>query len=43
MKGAPAPAYIAPPAKDEQVARRLWEVSEHLTGVNWSAKEIVKA
>ena len=43
MKGAPAPAYIAPAAKDEQVARRLWEVSEHLTGVNWSAKEIVKA
>ena len=43
MKGAPAPAYIAPPAKDELVARRLWEVSEHLTGVNWSAKEIVKA
>ena len=35
MKGAVAPAKIFPQAKDEAVARRLWEVSERLTGVNW--------
>jgi NAD(P)-dependent dehydrogenase (short-subunit alcohol dehydrogenase family) len=35
MKGAVAPAKILPQAMDEAVARRLWEVSERLTGVQW--------
>jgi NAD(P)-dependent dehydrogenase (short-subunit alcohol dehydrogenase family) len=35
LKGTVAPAKIFPQAKDEAVARRLWEVSERLTGVQW--------
>jgi NAD(P)-dependent dehydrogenase (short-subunit alcohol dehydrogenase family) len=35
LKGAVAPAQIFPQAKDEAVARRLWDVSEQLTGVKW--------
>ncbi len=35
MKGLPAPAYIAKQAKDMVVAKRLWEVSEQLTGAEW--------
>ena len=35
MKGPVALAKIFPRAKDEAVARRLWEVSERLTGVKW--------
>jgi NAD(P)-dependent dehydrogenase (short-subunit alcohol dehydrogenase family) len=35
MKGPVAPAYIAPQAKDEWVAGKLWEVSEKLTGMQW--------
>ncbi len=37
MKGPVAPAVIAKQAKDEAVARRLWEVSEKLTGVSFPA------
>ncbi len=35
LKGAVAPAKVFPRAKDEAVARQLWEVSEQLTGVKW--------
>ncbi|MBB6146435.1 NAD(P)-dependent dehydrogenase (short-subunit alcohol dehydrogenase family) [Silvibacterium bohemicum] len=35
MKGPVAPAYIAPRAKDAASAKRLWEISEKLTGVRW--------
>jgi NAD(P)-dependent dehydrogenase (short-subunit alcohol dehydrogenase family) len=35
MKGAPARARISSRAKDEAVARRLWEESERLTGVTF--------
>jgi NAD(P)-dependent dehydrogenase (short-subunit alcohol dehydrogenase family) len=35
LKGAVAPAKIFPQANDEAVARRLWEVSERLTGLQW--------
>jgi NAD(P)-dependent dehydrogenase (short-subunit alcohol dehydrogenase family) len=37
MKGYPAPSKISPQAQDATVARRLWEVSEHLTGVTFPA------
>jgi NAD(P)-dependent dehydrogenase (short-subunit alcohol dehydrogenase family) len=33
LKGAVAPAVVSPKAKDVAVARRLWQVSEELTGV----------
>src|SRR5271155_5228343 len=39
LKGPVAPAKVFPQAKDEAVARRLWEVSEQLTGVKWPAKD----
>jgi NAD(P)-dependent dehydrogenase (short-subunit alcohol dehydrogenase family) len=39
LKGPVAPAKIFPQAKDEAVARKLWEVSEQLTGVQWPAKD----
>ena len=35
IKGAPAPARVMPQAADAQAARRLWEVSEALTGVQF--------
>jgi hypothetical protein len=35
LKGEVAPAKVFPQAKDEAVARKLWEVSERLTGVKW--------
>jgi NAD(P)-dependent dehydrogenase (short-subunit alcohol dehydrogenase family) len=35
LKGPVAPAKVLPQAKDETVARKLWEVSERLTGVQW--------
>ena len=35
MKGPVAASLIAATAKDEVVARRLWEVSEQLTGTTW--------
>jgi NAD(P)-dependent dehydrogenase (short-subunit alcohol dehydrogenase family) len=37
MKGPVAPAKVMPQAKDEAVARKLWDVSEQLTGVQWPA------
>jgi NAD(P)-dependent dehydrogenase (short-subunit alcohol dehydrogenase family) len=39
LKGLVAPAQVFPQAKDEAVARKLWEVSEQLTGVKWAAKD----
>jgi NAD(P)-dependent dehydrogenase (short-subunit alcohol dehydrogenase family) len=41
LKGPVAPAKVFPQAKDEAVARKLWEVSEQLTGVKWSAEDKV--
>jgi NAD(P)-dependent dehydrogenase (short-subunit alcohol dehydrogenase family) len=35
LKGDPILIPIPKPAQDEAVARRLWEVSEKLTGVQW--------
>jgi NAD(P)-dependent dehydrogenase (short-subunit alcohol dehydrogenase family) len=37
LKGAVAAAKVFPQAKDEAVARNLWQVSERLTGVKWPA------
>ena len=37
LKGPPGAARISVKAKDETVARRLWEVSEELTGVRFEA------
>jgi NAD(P)-dependent dehydrogenase (short-subunit alcohol dehydrogenase family) len=39
LKGPIAPAKVMPQAKDEAVARKLWEVSEQLTGVKWPARD----
>jgi NAD(P)-dependent dehydrogenase (short-subunit alcohol dehydrogenase family) len=39
LKGPVASAKVFPQAKDEAVARKLWEVSEQLTGVKWPAKD----
>ena len=35
LHGAPAPAYIRPLAKRKDVADRLWQVSEQMTGVEY--------
>jgi hypothetical protein len=35
ISGAPAPARIPPAALDRDRCRRLWEVSEELTGVKY--------
>jgi NAD(P)-dependent dehydrogenase (short-subunit alcohol dehydrogenase family) len=35
LKGPVAPSVVSPKAKDVGVARRLWEVSEALTGLRW--------
>jgi NAD(P)-dependent dehydrogenase (short-subunit alcohol dehydrogenase family) len=37
--GPVAPAYVAPQATKTAVARKLWEVSEKLTGVRWPGVE----
>ncbi len=37
LKGAPAPARMKPQARDEDAARRLWDLSVHLTGVDPAA------
>jgi NAD(P)-dependent dehydrogenase (short-subunit alcohol dehydrogenase family) len=37
LVGPPAPARIPPRAKDEAVARELWQRSEELTGAAWPA------
>ena len=39
MKGSPVPAVIGRNANDTCAARRLWDVSEHLTHVTWPARE----
>lgn len=39
LKGPVAPAYVAPQARDETSARKLWEVSEKLTGVECPGME----
>ena len=39
LKGPVASAKVFPQAKDEAVARKLWQVSEQLTGVEWPAKD----
>jgi NAD(P)-dependent dehydrogenase (short-subunit alcohol dehydrogenase family) len=36
MKGPAAPAYIAPRAKDDAAAKRLWDISEQLTGTRFT-------
>jgi len=38
MVGPPGPAVIGDKARDAAMARRLWEVSEELTGVKWPVK-----
>ncbi len=35
LYGPPVPAGTTPQARDETVAKRLWEVSERLTGIQW--------
>ncbi|MFG1425525.1 SDR family oxidoreductase [Roseixanthobacter glucoisosaccharinicivorans] len=35
LKGPPKPARIMPQAEDQEVARRLWQVSQDLTGVRF--------
>ena len=35
LKGPVGPSVISPKVKDVVLARRLWEVSEELTGVSW--------
>jgi NAD(P)-dependent dehydrogenase (short-subunit alcohol dehydrogenase family) len=39
LKGSVAPAKVFPQANDQAVARKLWEVSEQLTGVKWPARD----
>jgi NAD(P)-dependent dehydrogenase (short-subunit alcohol dehydrogenase family) len=36
LSGAPAAAYVSARARDEQTARQLWEVSQELTGAQWT-------
>jgi NAD(P)-dependent dehydrogenase (short-subunit alcohol dehydrogenase family) len=36
LTGAPAPAYVSLRARDDETARRLWEVSQELTGAEWT-------
>jgi NAD(P)-dependent dehydrogenase (short-subunit alcohol dehydrogenase family) len=36
VRGYPAPAKVPPPALDRDVAARLWQVSEELTGVRFA-------
>jgi hypothetical protein len=43
LTGPVAPAYVAPKAKDEALARKLWELSEKLTGVQWPIEEQSRA
>ncbi len=35
LKGDPVPVKLPKPALDEAAARKLWDVSEQLTGVGW--------
>ena len=36
--GAVGASRVMPQARDERVARRLWEISEQLTGVSFGAR-----
>jgi hypothetical protein len=36
--GLPGAAFASRRAQDQAVARKLWQVSEQLTGVRWSAE-----
>jgi NAD(P)-dependent dehydrogenase (short-subunit alcohol dehydrogenase family) len=38
LAGTPGPARINDKARDPEVARRLWDISESLTGVRWPAE-----
>jgi NAD(P)-dependent dehydrogenase (short-subunit alcohol dehydrogenase family) len=38
LKGPVAPTKVFPQARDRDVARKLWAVSEQLTGVTWPAE-----
>lgn len=40
LKGPVAPAKVMPQAKEEAVARKLWEVSEQLTGVGYDVARL---
>ncbi len=37
LKGPPAPVFVASQAKDAAAAKRLWDLSEQLTGARWAA------
>ncbi|MZD10275.1 SDR family NAD(P)-dependent oxidoreductase, partial [Streptomyces sp. SID5785] len=39
LRGAPTPVRLAPRATDETAGRRLWELSERLTGVRFALPE----
>jgi hypothetical protein len=36
VRGAPAPARLSRSARDDDIARRLWTLSEELTGVTYA-------
>jgi hypothetical protein len=36
LAGPPIAAYVSRRARDQDVAGKLWQVSEQLTGLNWS-------
>jgi hypothetical protein len=38
--GPPAQAFISPRARDQELARKLWQVSEQLAGISWSTESI---
>ena len=40
MKGDPVLVSVPKPARDRAVARRLWDVSEKLTGVRWLTEQV---
>jgi len=43
MRGTPVLVKLPKPAQDAEVARRLWRVSEQLTGVTWPATSGARA
>jgi hypothetical protein len=43
LKGDPVLVTVPRPASDEGAARRLWDISERLTGVQWLAEERSRA
>ena len=36
MTGPPAKAYMSKHARNDETAQKLWELSEHLTGVTYA-------